>query len=66
MSHMVKRDDNIPSKADPRRGPSPGYAEDRPRDRHEARQDSAATPQPNPDEPGLRRDPDPPPRGKRS
>ena len=57
---MGKRDDGIPSKADPRHGKNPGYAEDRPRDRREARQDTPHKPAPNPDEPGLRRDPDPP------
>lgn len=57
---MGKHDD-IPSKADPRRGTNPGYAEDRPRDPREARQSGNEKPHPNPDEPGLRRDPDPPP-----
>lgn len=58
---MGKHDERIPSKADPRHGRNPGYAEDRPRDPREARQDGGGTPSPDPDEPGLRRDPDPPP-----
>lgn len=62
---MGKRDDDIPSKAvpsqaDPRRGANPGYAEDQPRSPRDARRDTPGKPAPNPDEPGLRRDPDPP------
>jgi len=37
-----RRDKDAPAKADPRRGRNPGYAEDQPRDRSDARQ--AATP----------------------
>jgi hypothetical protein len=58
---MGKHDERIPSKADPRHGRNPGYAEDRPRDPREARQASGDKPSPSPDEPGMRRDPDPPP-----
>jgi hypothetical protein len=57
---MGKRDQGTPPKADPRRGQNPGYAEDQPRDRRDARQRTGPTPAPTPDEPGLRRDPDPP------
>ena len=62
---MPKRDDDIPpkavpSKANPQRGANPGYAENQPRDARDARRDTRGKPAPNPDEPGLRRDPDPP------
>ncbi|HVI24747.1 MAG TPA: hypothetical protein VM576_00935 [Xanthomonadaceae bacterium] len=63
---MGKRDEGTQPAADPRRGRNPGYAEDQPDDRRDARQPTHPPPQPNPDEPGMRRDPDPPadPAGK--
>ena len=48
-----------PPAADPR-GPDPGYAENLPRDREDARQ-PAPTPVPNPDDPGIDYDADAPP-----
>ena len=57
---MGKRDAGTPPAANPRRGANPGYPENQPRDRRDARQSTQAKPAPNPDEPGLRRDPDPP------
>lgn len=57
---MGKRDEGTQPAADPRRGRNPGYAEDQPDDRRDARQ-ATHPPRPNPDEPGIRRDPDPPP-----
>ena len=57
---MAKTDNPAPPAADPRRGRNPGYAENQPRDRGDAQQPAAPS-QPNPDEPGIRRDPDPPP-----
>ena len=57
---MGTRDEGSQPAADPRRGKNPGYAEDRPQDRRDARQDTERKPAPSPDEPGLRRDPDPP------
>ena len=47
-----------PPDADPRPGRNPGYAEDKPRDRRDAQQ-PVEPPKPSPDEPGMRRDPDP-------
>lgn len=47
-----------PPDADPRPGRNSGYAEDRPRDRRDAQQ-PVEPPKPSPDEPGMRRDPDP-------
>ncbi|HSR64894.1 MAG TPA: hypothetical protein VLM17_04730 [Xanthomonadaceae bacterium] len=58
---MGKRDEGRPPAPDPRRGKNPGYAEPRPKNREEARQPVARKPAPSPDEPGMRRDPDPPP-----
>lgn len=58
---MGKRDEGTQPAADPRRGQNPGYAEDQPADRRDARQPTARPPHPNPDEPGMRRDPDAPP-----
>jgi hypothetical protein len=57
---MGKRDEGSHPKADPRRGKNPGYAENQPQDRRDARQHIEQKPAPNADEPGLRRDPDPP------
>jgi hypothetical protein len=57
---MGKRDEGSQPKADPRSGKNPGYAEDQPQDRRDARQHTKHKPAPTPDEPGLRRDPDPP------
>lgn len=63
---MGKRNEGTPPAADPRHGRNPGYAEDQPRDRRDARAPAEHKPQPSPDEPGLQRDPDPPsdPAGK--
>lgn len=47
-----------PPDADPRPGRNPGYAEDKPRDRRDARQ-PVEPGKPSPDEPGMQRDPDP-------
>ena len=47
-----------PPDADPRAGRNPGYAEDLPRDRRDAHQPVEPA-KPSPDEPGMRRDPDP-------
>jgi len=47
-----------PPDADPRPGRNPGYAEDKPRDRRDAQQ-QVEPGKPSPDEPGMRRDPDP-------
>lgn len=44
--------------ANPRPGPDPGYAEDKPRNRRDAHQPAEPS-KPSPDEPGMRRDPDP-------
>ena len=57
---MVGRDKDTPPTADPRRGRNPGYAEPRPEDRADAQQ-AAEPSRPTPDEPGIERDPDPPP-----
>ena len=57
---MGKRDEDNPHAADPRSGKNPGYAEDQPRDRRDARQPVDRKPAPSPDEPGLQRNPDPP------
>jgi hypothetical protein len=58
---MRKRNEGTQPAADPRHGRNPGYAEDQPDDHRDARRPSARPPQPSPDEPGMRRDPDPPP-----
>ena len=47
-----RHDKDAPPKADPRHGENPGYAEDQPRDRTDARQPAVPS-QPNPDEPGI-------------
>lgn len=49
-----------PPAADPRSTRNPGYAENLPRDREDARQ-PAPTPVPNPDDPGIDYDADAPP-----
>ena len=51
-------DRQAPPDANPRPGRNSGYAEDKPRDRRDAHQ-PAEPPKPSPDEPGMRRDPDP-------
>ena len=55
-----ERDEDSRSATDPRRGKNPGYAEDQPKDRRDAKQRVDRKPAPSPDEPGLGRDPDPP------
>jgi len=47
-----RNDKEAPPKADPRRGQNPGYAEDQPRDRTDARQPAIPS-QPSPDEAGI-------------
>lgn len=54
---MPRRDKTAPPDADPRAGHNPGYAEDKPRDREDARQPHPKKPR-DPDEGGLHRDPD--------
>lgn len=49
-------DHSIPSSKDPRIGKNPGYAEDAPRDRQDARQPETGK-LPNPEAGGLRREP---------
>ena len=53
------RDRSAPPTAAPEAGPDPGYAEDKPRDRGDARRPHGRQP-PSPDEGGLRRAPDEP------
>jgi len=47
-----RRDKDSPPKADPRLGENPGYAEDQPRDRVDARQPAIPS-HPTPDEAGI-------------
>ena len=56
----VPREKSAPPAADPRSGRTPGYAENLPRDRKDARQPAPA-PKPNPDDPGMDYDADAPP-----
>jgi hypothetical protein len=54
----MARDRPTPPATDPRPGRNPGYAEQKPRDGRDAHQPAAPS-KPSPDEPGMRRDPDP-------
>lgn len=53
---MGNREKTTPPAADPKSGRNPGYAETTPRDRRDVSR-PAPTPKPNPDEPGMTRDP---------
>ena len=58
MPHSGK---TAPPAADPRPGRNPGYAEDVPRDREDARRPAAKPVPSTPDEPGMQYDADAPP-----
>jgi hypothetical protein len=54
---MARREPPPSAPADPKAGRSPGYAEERPRDRRDAHRDAEPA-RPSPDEPGIERDAD--------
>ena len=59
MGQPTRPDQDLPDRpgVDPRRGRNPGYAEERPKDKDQARQ-LAEPAAPNTDEPGIDRDTD--------
>ncbi len=54
---MANPDKSHPPSAEPGKGQNPGYAENQPRDKRDARQDVIPS-RPSPDESGLHHDPD--------